>query len=95
MWITVAPGEEPLWEGKFVAIESEGSEIEQSYRDSSPEPALATESPGTVSIGIPQVFPIASVLRPVNSPPLWKRDFSRRTIFLCSSAAPFGPSATR
>lgn len=61
MWITAAPDDEPPWEGKLCAIESEELVGKWSYRNFAPQPTSSLESPGTVSIGRPRVLPIASI----------------------------------
>jgi hypothetical protein len=53
--------DDPLWEGELVAVEVVQTAGEYTYRDASDVPPPKTESPGVVTIGRPQVVPIAGL----------------------------------
>jgi hypothetical protein len=59
MWITPKPDESPLWEGELAPTDRLASG--EVYRSSASPPETGPESPGVVSIGKPQVLPVAAL----------------------------------
>jgi hypothetical protein len=91
MWITAIPGANPLWEGELAPVQGGQSVGEHVYRDSSSTPPLSSESPGVVSIGKPQVLPVASLYEAGALPPGVKAKLEQADYFLVQLSCSFRP----